>query len=232
MATFVLVHGAFDGGWCYRKVARLLRAAGHEVFAPTLTGLGERSHLRHAAINLDTHIQDILNVIAWEGLEEVILCGHSAGGMVVMGVADAIPEKLAAVVYLDAFIPEDGQSAMDILDPARVPGMLKAAGTLGGAWVPAPTTSSADDPADRAWVVAKMTAHPFASLVQAIRLTGGYQRVRRTIAVYAEGFRLGGRFFETTRARAGWDVRMVPGGHALMIDRPEEVAALLLEAAG
>ncbi len=105
-STFVLVHGGWHGGWCYSRVAQRLAAAGHRVFTPTLTGLGERAHLYSRSINLTTHITDIINVIKWERLQNVVLAGHSYGGMVVTGVADAIPEKIASLVYLDAFVPK------------------------------------------------------------------------------------------------------------------------------
>src|ERR1700760_4452365 len=101
MATFVLVHGSWHGGWCYARVARLLRAAGHEVYTPTLTGMGERSHLAGGHINLDTHIRDIRNVFEYEDIGDAILCGHSYGGMVITGVAGEIGERIRSLVYLD-----------------------------------------------------------------------------------------------------------------------------------
>ena len=119
MANFVLVHGAWIGGWCWRPNAQALRRAGHEVFTPTLTGLGERSHLMNPSINLDTHITDVVNVIKYEELSDVILVGHSYGGMVVTGVADKLPEKIASLVYLDAFVPENGQSLAELAPPDR-----------------------------------------------------------------------------------------------------------------
>ena len=110
MANFVLVHGAWHGGWCWVRVAERLRRDGHFVVTPTLTGLGERAHLLNRDINLDTHITDIVAVLEAEELQDVVLCGHSYGGCVITGVADRVAERLRAVVYLDAFIPEDGQS--------------------------------------------------------------------------------------------------------------------------
>src|SRR5271167_937589 len=110
MSTFVLVHGAWHGGWCYKRVAQLLREAGHEIYTPTLTGVGERVHLMTPAVTLDTHIQDILNVIRFEELADVVLCGHSYGGMVITGVADKVPDKIRSLVYLDAFVPNDGEA--------------------------------------------------------------------------------------------------------------------------
>src|SRR5690606_22210546 len=109
--SFVLVHGAWHGGWCYRRVADRLQDRGHRVFTPTLSGMGERSHTFTPAINLDTHIADIVNLLAWEDLENVVLCGHSYGGMVVTGVADRAAGRIGSLVYLDANIPEDGQSS-------------------------------------------------------------------------------------------------------------------------
>ena len=120
MATFVLVHGAWHGGWCYKEVARRLRQAGHEVYTPTLTGLGERAHLMSRAIDLSTHIEDILAVIRCENLSDVILCGHSYGGMVIAGVAEQVADKLRTLVYLDAFVPEDSKSLSDYLPAEQV----------------------------------------------------------------------------------------------------------------
>src|SRR4051812_30047626 len=111
--TFVLVHGAWHGGWCYDEVAKRLRSEGYDVYTPTLTGLGERSHLLSPEINLDTHIQDVLNVIRWQDLETIVLCGHSYGGMVVTGVADVVPDRIASLVYLDAYVPRSGESVWD-----------------------------------------------------------------------------------------------------------------------
>ena len=119
MATFVLVHGAWAGSLIWRPVARALRKAGHEVYTPTLTGIGERRHLLNREIDLGTHTQDVLHVIDYEDLADIVLVGHSYGGMVVTSVADAIPEKIASLVYLDAFLPEDGQSLFGMLPPDR-----------------------------------------------------------------------------------------------------------------
>src|SRR5437660_801825 len=110
MATFVLVHGAWHGGWCWRKLMPLLRSAGHAVWTPTLTGLGERAHLGNPDVGLSTHVQDVVNVLEYEDLSNVVLVGHSYGGMVITGVAHQMPGRLAHLVYLDAFVPKDGQS--------------------------------------------------------------------------------------------------------------------------
>lgn len=114
-APIVLVHAAWHGGWCWKKVVPLLRARGHEVYTPTLTGLGERAHLAHPLVGLDTHVEDIVNLLECEDLKGVVLLGHSNGGTLVTGIADRVPERLAHVVYLDAFVPEDGQATIDLI---------------------------------------------------------------------------------------------------------------------
>src|ERR1700675_3292707 len=117
MTSFVLVHGAWHGSWCWKRVRRSLQEKGHEVFTPTLTGVADRSHLLSREVNLETHITDVVNLIQWEELSDVVLCGHSYGGLVISGVADRIPDRIGALVYLDAFVLEDGQSLHDVLPP-------------------------------------------------------------------------------------------------------------------
>jgi pimeloyl-ACP methyl ester carboxylesterase len=129
MATFVIAHGAWSSGWAWKKMRPLLRAAGHEVFTPSYTGLGERSHLATPEVGLDTHIQDVVNVLFYEDLSDVILVGHSYGGMVATGVADKASERIKKVVYLDAFVPKDGQCLQDLT--VRPPGAAPDAPTGG-----------------------------------------------------------------------------------------------------
>src|SRR3954449_4648480 len=117
MATFVLVHGAWHGSWCWKRVRKALQSAGHDVFTPTLTGVADRSHLASPNVNLEMHVADVVNLIRWEELDDVVLCGHSYSGCVIPGVADRVPERLRALVYLDAFILENGQSLHDTLPP-------------------------------------------------------------------------------------------------------------------
>src|SRR5262245_41336263 len=112
MTTFVLVHGAWHGSWCWKRVRRSLQAKGHDVFTPTLTGVADRSHLLSSDVNLETHILDVVNLIQWEELSDVVLCGHSYGGCVISGVADRIPERIRSLVYLDAFVLEDGENIL------------------------------------------------------------------------------------------------------------------------
>jgi len=133
--TFVLVHGAWHGGWCWRRVSDLLEKQGHKVFTPTLTGLGERSHLLRASVNVSTHVTDVVNLMKWERLSDVVLCGHSYGGLVVSGVAEQMASAIGSIVFLDAFVPENGDSMADLTSQAVRDG-LKAANERGDLAVP------------------------------------------------------------------------------------------------
>src|SRR5262249_14497470 len=134
MITYVLVHGAWHGGWCWKKVTPLLRASGYAVFTPTLTGLGERSHLLSPEVSLHTHIQDVVAVVEYEDLREVMLVGHSYGGMVITGVAERVPARLSQLVYLDAFVPEHGQALLDLHSPDERARFQELARTQGEGW--------------------------------------------------------------------------------------------------
>ena len=134
MATFVLIHGSWEGGWIWHRTVPHLRAAGHEVFTPSLTGLGERSHLMNPSIDLDTHIADILGVLKWERLENITLVGHSYAGMVATGVADRAHERLGSLIYLDAFMPKDGQAVLDLQPPERAAELREVAERQGEGW--------------------------------------------------------------------------------------------------
>ena len=161
MANFVLVHGAWIGGWCWRPNAQALRKAGHEVFTPTLTGLGERSHLMNPGINLDTHIADIVNVFKHEELSDVVLVGHSYGGMVVTGVADTLADKIRSLVYLDAFVPESGRALVDLAPPEPKP-QPASDYTL----APLPAAVFGASPEVAAFVDARTSPHPATCFVQ------------------------------------------------------------------
>ncbi len=177
-ATFVLVHGAWHGGWCYSRLARILRAKGHDVFTPTLSGLGERSNGYSPAINASTHVQDIVNVIDFEDLQDVVLVGHSYAGIVITKVADLMPERVRALVYLDAFVGEDDKSTFDFDLPEAVAAHLSRAQSSGGHTIP-PVPSSAFGVGidDQAWVDAKCTPQPFATLSERLRLSGRFHDV-------------------------------------------------------
>ena len=228
MATFVLVHGAWGGSWCWKRVRHMLQRQGHDVFTPTLTGLADRSHLLSEKVNLETHTTDVLNLVRWEELDDFVLCGHSYGGMVVTGVADRIPERLRALVFLDAFVPDDGQCLADF---APVSG-----GGLVDGWKSVPIGSAAFgvNPGDQSWVDRQCTVQSVACFQQPVQLTGGIERVKRISYVYASGWAGGQSLFAPFRAKAmarGWTVTDVDCGHDVMFDRADELTALLLESA-
>jgi pimeloyl-ACP methyl ester carboxylesterase len=234
MATFVLVHGAWHGGWCYKRVAQRLRARGHEVYTPTLTGLGERSHLLHAGVNLSLHVQDVLNVLRWEELADVVLCGHSYGGMVVTGVAAAVPEKIASLVYLDAFVPDAGQSLWDLTrDEVKQRG-LAGVGRLGGYALPPISAETFHvNPADRAWVDAQCVPQPFAAFLEPAKTGARDLAVEKRTYIFAAGYQPTSfaRFHEALRTDPAWTVKTVPCGHDVMIDEPDLLTEMLIAAA-
>jgi pimeloyl-ACP methyl ester carboxylesterase len=230
MATFVLVHGSWHGGWCYARVARLLRAAGHDVFTPTLTGMGERAHLANAAINLDTHIRDIVNVLEYEDLKEVVLCGHSYGGMVITGVAAEAAERIGCLFYLDAFVPETGQSFFDVVNPEITMGFLALAAQNSGAVPPIPAAAFNVNAADAAWVDATCVPQSLASFAQAVRLGAEAVAVARRTYVFASanGMETFRPIYERLKSAGGWTVHAVACGHDVMLDSPAKLAELLL----
>jgi pimeloyl-ACP methyl ester carboxylesterase len=229
MATFVLVHGGFFGGWCYRRVARLLRAADQEVYTPTLTGLGERSHLLTPDVDLETHIQDIANVILWEDLQDIVLCGHSYGGMVITGVADLLFDRIQALVYIDAIVPEDGDSLLDRLPPNAKKIISEQLAASASPFVTPVSSSAWVNANDQSWVDSKCTSQPKAAMTQRIHLTGAYLNIPRRVFIYAGGGAHEARHRQFSE-RPRCTVRAIENsGHGIMVDQPEHLAAALLE---
>jgi pimeloyl-ACP methyl ester carboxylesterase len=229
-ATFVLVHGAWSGGWCYARVAHLLRSRGHTVFTPTLSGQGERAHLLSGAINLTTHIADVLGVFHYERLSDVVLAGHSYGGMVITGVADRAPDKIKALAYLDAFVPQDGQSLFDINIPANTQRFVQAAGTVGGLAVPAPPAAYFGvNAADAATVDALATPFPLGCFTEKLKLSGAYCSVKQHLYVHGTVLPRESPFrpFYERAVAAGWSTHALSCGHHVMLDQPEKTAELL-----
>ena len=180
-SVFLLVHGAWHGGWCWKPTEEFLRAMGHETHAPTLTGLGERSHLAHPGINPDLHVQDILNVIRWRELDDLILVGHSYGGMVITGIASEVPEKINKLVYLDAVAPEEsGQSVFARANPDRLAKF--EAQTADGGFLVEPDLFDAwtDEPSLKDWLVKMCTPHPIGCFRDGVTLTGRAEGGQRT----------------------------------------------------
>lgn len=222
MTTFVLVHGAWHGSWCWKRVRRILQLQGHEVFTPTLTGLGERSHLLSPDVNLGTHINDVVNLIRWEELSEVVLCGHSYGGAVVTGVADRVPERIRSLVYLDAFVPEHGENlAANVHDSVE------------DGWKISPNTAErfAVNSADREWVDRQCTMQPIGCFLQPIELSGALSDIRQVTYILATGWGNGHspfvKHFNRAQAR-GWELLSLACGHDVMLDQPAELADILL----
>lgn len=219
MATFVLVPGACHGGWCFTPLAERLREHGHSAYPLTLTGLGERRHLLSSAVNLDTHIQDVINVLEYEQLEDVVLVGHSYAGMVITGVADRVPERVDSLVYLDAFVPSDADSCWTLTTDEQRHWYLQASQTGYGV-PPLPHF----DP--------RATPHPLATLLQRIKLTADLSRFRRRDYVYAKLWD-GPSPFATTYQRLRddpqWRVHALDSRHNVMRDAPDELVKILLE---
>jgi pimeloyl-ACP methyl ester carboxylesterase len=231
--TFVLVHGAWHGGWCWRRVADLLEAKGHKVFAPTLTGLGERSHLLRAGINVSTHVTDVANVMKWEGLSDVVLCGHSYGGLVVSGVAEKSASAIGSIVFLDAFVPENGDS-MAALTSQAVRDNLKIAAECGDLGVPARSAAAfLVNEKDQAWVDAMCVPQPIGTMTEAMTLTGARERIARKSYIRAAAYPNPGFDMAYARVKAdkSWRTYEVPCGHDVMVDMPERLAEILVEVA-
>jgi pimeloyl-ACP methyl ester carboxylesterase len=229
--TFVLVHGAWHGGWCWRRVADLLQKQGHKVFAPTLTGLGERAHLLGPGIGLSTHIADVVNVFKYERLADVVLCGHSYGGMVISGVAEQVQKAIRSIVFLDAFMPENGEAIID-LTSAAVQEALRGAREKGAIGIPPrPAAAFGVNEKDRAWVDAMCGPQPIATFSDPIALTGARERIGTKAYIRASAY--ASVAFDAARDKLktdpSWRIYDIPCGHDVMLDMPDRLADVLLE---
>jgi pimeloyl-ACP methyl ester carboxylesterase len=236
VTTYVLVHGAWHGGWAWQRVVPALRAAGHEVHTPTLAGVSDRAHLLSREITLGTHVQDIVALLEAYDLKDVVLVGHSYGGQVISGVADRVPERIAVRVYLDAFLASDGEAAIDLLPPTVAEHFRDSVAERGFGWLipPRPLAGlGVTEEADVAWLTPRLTPHPWSTFAPPIRLTGAADADGGVRGVYIE-CAAGGRPFQAQAARAadrGWPVHELPTGHEAMVTRPAELAGLLLDVA-
>ena len=226
MANFVLVHGAWHGGWCWRFVRPLLK--GHEVYAPSLTGLGERKHLARRDIDLDTHIADVVSLLEMEDLRDVVLVGHSYGGMVVTGAADRVPARIARLVYLDAFVPEDGKCLLDYVVPERAARMREEGEKVGSVTPPPLSLWGVTEQKDIAFIKPREARHPFGTMVQRIKLEGNTRRLPKTF-IYCSSPATGSfdQFAAKYRTAPNWKFFELPTGHDAMILMPERTAELL-----
>ncbi len=238
MATYVLVHGGGHGGWCYRFVAKILRAAGHEVYTPTLTGLGERRHLLHPDIDLDLQIADVVNVLEIEDLRDVILVGHSYGGMIITGVADRVPDRLKNLVYLDAAYPMNNQSLVDVAGEMMRAAYESAQVVDGVELVLFPGKFpmvpgdyyGVTDPGQIAWMAPKLTPHPWKCFSQKLVLKNEARLRQIPVSFVVTAIQ---KQTLTEEEKAGvkaltegrfWEVDT---GHDLMISEPEATARIL-----
>jgi pimeloyl-ACP methyl ester carboxylesterase len=214
-------------------VADRLRSAGHVVFTPTLTGLGERSHLLSVGIDLKTHIADVVNVIKWERLTDVVLCGHSYGGFIISGVAEQMASAIRSIVFLDAFVPNNGESPQSLTSGAVQEGIRGALqrGDLG--MPPRSAEAFGVNEADRAWVDSLCVPQPIGTFTDKIALTGARDRIARKIYIRAASYVNPGfdRALAAAKADSSWRTYAVPCGHDVMVDMPERLTEILLEAA-
>ena len=236
MSTFVLVHGAWSGSFGWRKIRPLLAAQGHEVFTPSLTGIGERAHLTSPQVNLSLHVQDVVNMVWYEDLRDITLVGYSYGGMVVTGALDYLGERVKHLVYLDAFVPNDGDSIESLVGrPVEVPESFPAAD-----WLRPPTPREYDDPADAAYTSPRRVGHPAGCFTEPVRLRTPLEDrpISLTYIKAASDARPAagpaGPFWaaaDRTKDNPRWRYYEVDTNHMVSFNRPKELAAMLLAVA-
>jgi pimeloyl-ACP methyl ester carboxylesterase len=218
MATYVLVHGAWGGGYGWAGTAKRLRLAGHDVYVPMLTGLGEKAHLISPAIDLSTHVRDVMGVIDYEGLSDIVLVGHSYGGMVITGAAVERASKIKALVYVDAFLPQEGEALWDIADDPSRKHYIDAQRDKPGLVAPFPGAPKT------------LTRHPLLTLLEPVRQLDKMKSIKRRTYIYATkgAPTVFTKFYERVKAASGWRVHAVNTGHGVMADDPDGLATLLL----
>ncbi len=235
MTTFVLLHGAFHGGWCWSRVAALLRARGHAAFTPTQTGLGERAHLLSRAITLDTFVADLTGVLEAEELHDAVLVGHSFGGIAVTGAADRMPARIRSLIYLDSVIPQNGYTPLDLSQPDIAAERRRLAAADGGLAVAPPDPGHYGVPPgpDADWARRRMSPHPFGALDSSLRLghPPGNGLPCTYVVCTAPIYQPLALHREYARAQPGWGWRELAAGHDAMITAPAATAALLMELA-
>ncbi len=225
--TFLLCHGAWGGGFAWRKMHALMLAAGHRLLTPTYTGLGEHAHLAHQGLNLEAHTLDILKVIEYEDLRDIVLLGHSYGGMVATGVADRVRDRVAQVIYIDAFVPADGQSLFDLNEPGRANAQ---AAREGDGWrIPPMLTPPDTSPADVEWLSPRRTPMPIKCFEQQLKLHNGPLTLPRSY-IYATRITPAdtfGRFSQMTKNDPAWRYFEIDASHSPNVTAPDALMALL-----
>jgi pimeloyl-ACP methyl ester carboxylesterase len=227
-ATFLVCHGAWSAGWAWKKMHPLMAASGHRLVTPTYTGLGERAHLANPSIDLETHIQDILNVFRYEDLHDVVLIGHSYGGMVATGVADRARDRITQLIYLDAFVPDDGQSLLDLNEPARE--RMQDLAKAGDGWrVPPNPTPPDTPPADLEWLTERRVDMPIKCFETKLKLRGGELTLPRSY-IYATRITPAdtfGPFAERAKCEPGWRYHEIDASHSPNVTAPEALMRVL-----
>lgn len=234
MAVFVLLAGSWHGGWCWRKVQPGLRAAGHHVLSPTYTGTGERAHLATPDIGLETHIQDVLNVLEYQDVRDAVLVGHSYGGVVMTAVADRAADRVARMIYFDTSIPADGDSVLGLM--AGTSRQVVRSRVMDDGWRVLPTMLERlgiTDEGDITWAAPRMTPHPLRCFTDPVRLTGASHSIPKAyIACRTPGTTLPERPRQVYAREQGWPAMILPTGHDAMITTPDALVAALLNLAG
>lgn len=230
MATFVVAHGAWSAGFVWKKMHPLLRALGHDLHAPSCTGLGDRLHLARPDVDLETHVEDIVSYLFHEDLRDVCLIGHSYGGMVCTGVADRAAQRLSRLIYLDAFIPEGGQSMLDLALPEQRARWLKSAETEGGGWRVSPNPMPPDTtPEDVAWIMPRRHDQPLKSITGPLVLRNGEPRLPKSY-IYCTRTGPGdmfGPFARRAKADPAWRYFEMDASHSPHVTAPEALASIL-----
>lgn len=231
--TFLVCHGAWSAGWAWKKMHPLMQAAGHRLVTPSYTGVGERAHLANPAIDLNSHIEDVLAVIKYEDLRDIVLIGHSYGGMVATGVADRARDKIAQLIYLDAFVPKDGQSLLDLNEVARA--RMQEAAKSGDGWrVPPNPTPPDTSPADVDWLSARRVDMPIKCFEAKLKLQGGPLTLPRSY-IYATRITPAdtfGPFAREAKNDRAWNYYEIDASHSANVTAPEALMALLQKIVG
>jgi pimeloyl-ACP methyl ester carboxylesterase len=234
VTTFVLLHGAWHGGWCWSRVADPLRAEGHTVDCPTFTGVSDRAHVLSPSVGLSTHVEDVVRLLDFEDLHDVVLVGHSYAGLVVSGVAQRRPGRLRLRVHLDAFLPRDGEAGIDLLPERVAHHYREAVAGPGFGWLIPPRSLEVlgvTEQADLDWLTPRLTPHPWLTYTEPIRLGPEEAEVPGVFVECTDWMRVFQPYAERARQR-GWPVHEVPTGHEAMVTAPAALAKILLEVAG
>ncbi len=226
--TFLVCHGAWSAGWAWKKMHPLMQAGGHRLVTPSYTGLGERAHLANPSLDLEAHIQDVLNVVRYEDLRDIVLIGHSYGGMVATAVADRARDRVTQLIYVDAFVPQDGQSLFD-LNEVAIEKMREAAQNGDGWRIPPMPTPSDTSPDDVEWLTARRVDMPIKCFEQKLKLDHGEPSLPRSY-IYATRITPSdtfGPFAKRTKNDPGWRYFEIDASHSPNVTAPEALMALL-----